>query len=60
MNESDLSGSLRRIADALEAIAAAQTHKMHDEFLRAAATGKNDQLGKELVRRHPCPVCKKA
>jgi hypothetical protein len=46
-----------RIVDALEAVAAAEIHPLHDDFVKMATASKNDGLAQELARRHPCPMC---
>lgn len=49
-----------RIADALEALAAVEIHRLHDDFVKMATGSKNDGLAQELARRHPCPICTRA
>jgi len=49
-----------RIADALDALAAAEIHRLHDDFVKMATGSKNDGLAQELARRHPCPMCYKS
>jgi len=44
---------VERIAEALEALAAAEIHRMHDDFVKMATVSTNDGLAQELARRHP-------
>jgi len=50
-----------RIANALEALAAAEIHRLHDDFVKqeTRSKGKNKGLAEKLMREHPCPLCKK-
>ena len=48
-----------RIANALEALAAAEIHRLHTDFLKTAHRSKNKGYGEEMMRKHPCPLCKK-
>jgi hypothetical protein len=48
-----------RIAEALEAIAAAETHKLWDYHLTSLAKGKNEKMFPAFQKAHPCPRCSK-
>ncbi len=51
--------NLRRIADALEALAAAETHRLHDRTLVTLTRSKNEDQMKAFIEAHPCPLCAK-
>jgi hypothetical protein len=51
--------NMARIADALEAIAAVQTHNLWDEHLETPTKGKNEKMFEQFVKTHPCPGCSK-
>lgn len=51
--------TFERIANALEALAAAEIHRLHADFVKTANRSKNKGLAEEMIRKHPCPLCKK-
>ncbi len=53
------SENLKRIADALEALAAAQTHQLWNDQLKSLSAAKNESMMEVFVRDHPCPRCSK-
>jgi hypothetical protein len=44
----------KRIADALEELAAVGTHRLHDEAIRALQNHKSDSITKAIISKHPC------
>jgi hypothetical protein len=59
MNSPLDSESLKRIADSLEALAAAQTHELWADHLKALVASKNENWMESFKREHPCPRCSK-
>ena len=57
MNSPLDSESLKRIADSLEAIAAAQTHELWTNHLKTLVKSKNENMMQSFMREHPCPRC---
>jgi hypothetical protein len=57
MDDDRFAAALERIASALEAIGAAEIHRVQKDMVKLEAKTKNDGLARKWMEEHPCPRC---
>jgi enamine deaminase RidA (YjgF/YER057c/UK114 family) len=57
MDTDQLTAVLERIATALEAIGAAETHSVYKDMIKLEKKTKSEGLAQKWADEHPCPRC---
>jgi hypothetical protein len=57
MDDDRFAAALERIASALEAIGAAEIHRVQKDMVKLENKTKNQGLAQKWVDEHPCPQC---